>query len=1015
MKPAMWLALAAAFVSMAVVFISKTFADAAFLGEFGVKYVPHMFIAQAVTMVASSSGYSALIKRLPAAPVDAAILLSFVVAAVLGPLAIAAGGPAVFVLALVMTVLATLTNLAVWNAATAVVSGRRSRWFLPRVGAASTAGATLGSLGSSALVGAFDVEALGPMLAILAAATLVLRGLLVARTGEWRKWRRDLNSEKPAKSVREGGDEFAKPQKRLVTALAVAALLESFVVAIVEFGFKREVTESFTTQDDIGVFLALFYGGSNAALLLMQLVASSRLLSTRSLRFSLAMEPVAIAGISVAWAMAPALVLGTVARGLESLLKFGVARPAQEVALTPMPEVDRKRWKVLLRGAFNQGGAAAAGVALIVAAPLLSSNQAIIPAMAACSAVFWLIAQRAAAARYLDALGSALGLRRLSIRDQRDTVIDREGLSRIVEMTGAEDRRLAGIAAELLATVVHDSRMVATYLGLGPTHQRIALYKLLTQRPHRTCIGALRVAVTAEPIESEAASYALDALAAHDDNSRIPRALDLIDGSAAPNPTQPLIWSAWSYLARVGGFDDEPDKARLVVERALIHDGARAADILQALVMRGAVLATEAEEMCRQAAAAESRPARVQGVIACAHLGWPNLLRTFVEALESREPGYEQAVAHLGAESLRRLLELDRYRHASARARTRLLRGLRTSDIPELVDLIANELTDENPAVRELAARTILKRMREHGDTISRKLAEQSLTAQLDRFEVYVRARPGYIATGRESQMEVAFRSQSTDQLTAESFFIDELERRTEISLSRLCTTLALFGNPSSVYAAERSLRAPTFKRRRQALDILQEVARGRFRTRLLELLDIYLLPPRTPPPEARDKVCAMDPWLDRCANYRVDPDMAKLWALRATALFDHVDGELLGRLAAHTTDVVIEAGQHVVSEGDPGDALFVVMSGSVEVTREGQRVAALDAGQSFGELALLDGLPRVASVRALEKSSLLRLPRDTFDRALAEHPEIGLGLVRALVRWLRQTSEQPALRITKH
>jgi len=65
--------------------------------------------------------------------------------------------------------------------------------------------------------------------------------------------------------------------------------------------------------------------------------------------------------------------------------------------------------------------------------------------------------------------------------------------------------------------------------------------------------------------------------------------------------------------------------------------------------------------------------------------------------------------------------------------------------------------------------------------------------------------------------------------------------------------------------------------------------------------------------------------------------------------------------------------------------------------------VAQLGRGQAFGELALVDGLPRQATVRSEKPSRFLCLPRDTFDEAMTEHPEIGLGLVRGLVRWLRQ------------
>ena len=57
---------------------------------------------------------------------------------------------------------------------------------------------------------------------------------------------------------------------------------------------------------------------------------------------------------------------------------------------------------------------------------------------------------------------------------------------------------------------------------------------------------------------------------------------------------------------------------------------------------------------------------------------------------------------------------------------------------------------------------------------------------------------------------------------------------------------------------------------------------------------------------------------------------------------------------------------------------------------------------EAAGELALVDGGPRTATVEATEDAQLLRLPRDAFLAVLAARPELGLGLLQALARWLR-------------
>src|SRR5690606_3147517 len=718
-----------------VVFVSKTFADAVFLAEFGVAYVPHMFVAQAVGLVAASAGYGALIRRRAAPPIDAAILIAFAATALLGVLAVPAGGAPVFAIALALTVLATLTSLAVWNSATAVVSGRRSRWCLPRAGAASTAGAVVGSCGSSAGVGAIHVEALAPVIAAMAVGALVCRMLLVRRSSEWRLSRPAALAAARALAARRAERPRRRevsPRARLVAILAAAPVVEACLTAFIAFGFTRGVADAFSDPDDIGLFFALFYGVGNAALLALQLLAGARLLSTRSLRFSLSLEPAALLAAALAWALAPVLLVAALARGLEGVLKFGVARPAQEVALAPLSEVERKRWKVLLRGVYNQGGGAAAGLLLIAAAPLVSGVPAVVPAAVAVTALAWLILQRAASARYLDALGAALGLRKLSLRDRRGAgLLDREGVARVVPLAGAEDPHVARCGRELLSGLSDDSRALVPYIGAGPPAQREALYRLVAARPHRACVPALRRALASEE-DGDALAACLDALAAHGESSLTERARRQVAGHAPGDGDDPARLSAWCYLAQAGALDGEPDRLRAVVEAALARDGARAAELLRAVAGGGALAAADAERMAERASADDDPERRRQGLIACAVLGWPRPLARLIEAMGGREPWLDEVIVRLDGRALAALLEMESYRRAPARVRARLLRALRSSDLPDVADLAGRELLDPDPLVRELAARTLLRRARDQGEAVPLDLAERALALQLD-------------------------------------------------------------------------------------------------------------------------------------------------------------------------------------------------------------------------------------------------------------------------------------------
>ena len=101
-----------------------------------------------------------------------------------------------------------------------------------------------------------------------------------------------------------------------------------------------------------------------------------------------------------------------------------------------------------------------------------------------------------------------------------------------------------------------------------------------------------------------------------------------------------------------------------------------------------------------------------------------------------------------------------------------------------------------------------------------------------------------------------------------------------------------------------------------------------------------------------------------------------------------------------------------IVFEKDPGDSLYIVDSGQVKVVLTGEDgreviLSVLGEADFFGEMALIDDMPRSANVIAMEDSRLIVLYRDDFHRVLEEQPRIGLGLLRAMSRRLRSADDK--------
>ena len=104
------------------------------------------------------------------------------------------------------------------------------------------------------------------------------------------------------------------------------------------------------------------------------------------------------------------------------------------------------------------------------------------------------------------------------------------------------------------------------------------------------------------------------------------------------------------------------------------------------------------------------------------------------------------------------------------------------------------------------------------------------------------------------------------------------------------------------------------------------------------------------------------------------------------------------------------EKGATIFFEGDPGDAMFIVESGSIGIVKavEGEsiRLATLGDGELFGEMAIIDGANRMASAVAEEDSVLLRIPRQTLEAKIAAYDPFLQALIKIFINNLRNVHQ---------
>lgn len=127
---------------------------------------------------------------------------------------------------------------------------------------------------------------------------------------------------------------------------------------------------------------------------------------------------------------------------------------------------------------------------------------------------------------------------------------------------------------------------------------------------------------------------------------------------------------------------------------------------------------------------------------------------------------------------------------------------------------------------------------------------------------------------------------------------------------------------------------------------------------------------------------------------------------LAGCPLFKGIDAAGLALLAELATPVDFPAGHVIARQGEIGTGFFVIVSGLVRVVRDGEVVARLGAGEFFGELSVLDRMPRNATVAAEEQTSCLALASWDFDKVLLEEPALTLTILRGVARRLREVTE---------
>jgi CRP/FNR family cyclic AMP-dependent transcriptional regulator len=129
-----------------------------------------------------------------------------------------------------------------------------------------------------------------------------------------------------------------------------------------------------------------------------------------------------------------------------------------------------------------------------------------------------------------------------------------------------------------------------------------------------------------------------------------------------------------------------------------------------------------------------------------------------------------------------------------------------------------------------------------------------------------------------------------------------------------------------------------------------------------------------------------------------VSPDI-----LRAVPLFSGMTDRAIAAVADLGEEADYPAEAVLVREGDPGDAFVILLDGRAAVTRGDRQLTVLAAGDYLGEISLVDGRPRSATVTALEPIHAIVIRRPAFERLMDSFPQVRLDVLMSLTERIRR------------
>lgn len=1021
---------------VAVTIAGKSVRDTYFLTRYDRSVLPLMAVAAAIAVAVAVALFTRVGRRLSSNVLVPAGCVVF--AATLALLHFRLEGPAIPVLYVWMEVINVITVLQFWLLAAELIDPRQAKRLFPIIGG----GGSLAAILIGPQLKPFSKAYGSDTLLWLVCSLLVGAALFAIVTT--RLPRVPQVHQKPATGPRQR--RRYPPYLRMVSLLVVCCAVVS---AIVDYQFKIISSETLRTETDLVGFFGQFYAGTGASTLLLQFVVASYAFRRFGVVLVMAVLPFMLGLGSVSVLIWPVLWSAVLSRFSDQTFRFTLHNGGLELLWLPVSPELRKATKPFINGSLKSITEGVVGIAIYLLLKVLTAAQLSFVSILFCAG--WIASLIRLRSLYVSELQSAIATRRLPPEDLAVSTTDALTVKAIDRALSKGDTAqtlfVLGLLANLPRAPWRETLQRLLESGVPEVKARI----LEIAAADKTIVGDDMLAQMAKGSGADAIE-AIRAIAA---TGTVP--LRQVVETRLDDQDPGLRAAACAALIRLDGSGDTEARRRLqkMLSSPQIPD--RAAALEEAakthLALDSETIETALKDPARQVRAkalecAAIHPDNRHASLIASALSDPVLFSSARSALAALPPDVVLPVlAHqidttnpgeLRLASLRAMkICLDPATHAvlitEVDARWPILANQASESlftvvrqVPPSTDSTSHAIDRRSHLVHDVST---LNKVRQEipnaaeavlvkdylQSSVSELLAAVMRLAAFQRPESPVesciqilhsndRARLPYVL-----ELLDALLTPSERQLL--SPLLDSVGRKDSGGNGKLpedSSSPAYVWIKESIYSEAEWLRAIGLDyvltrssqqpgdidwSRIPATPLISEVVAGCIRKN----------------PEVAGRVPETHIRRTNGAKSSMLTTLEKTILLKSVPLFTDIPGAELSRVAQIAEDTAFPAETMIFREGDHGDCLYIIVSGSVSIQKRGVEIAVLTQGQSLGEMAVLDSSPRSADALTKEDTVMLRVGQEQFLEIMQANAQVMRGVVRMLLTRLRDAGDKLA------